>query len=91
MPSQNEGYAATEVAGLYCVLGGRIAPASGSFSTPFDRVDCYEPDMQEWLAGPPLPIGAEEMGAVSIDGVVYAIGGRVSFAGVTGAVYRLGT
>lgn len=90
MPTQNEGYAAAVVSGLYCVLGGRVAPPSGSFSPPKDDFICYDPDAQQWRIGPRLPSAAEEMGAAAIDGVLYAIGGRVSFGGVTGAVYRIG-
>jgi serine/threonine-protein kinase PknK len=90
MPARNEGYAGTEFLGLYCVLGGRLGPAAGSFNDPFDRFDCFNPETQAWHSGTNLPTAAEEMGAVSLNGALYAIGGRVSYGGVIGEVYRLG-
>jgi hypothetical protein len=45
--------------------------------------------MQAWLVGPPLPTAVEESGASTVEGVLYVVGGRVSFSGVTGEVYRL--
>ena len=89
LPQANEGYAGTEIAGLYCILGGRVAPPGGSFNTPFDRMDCYVPEMGAWLQGPRLPAAVEEAGAARVGGKLYVMGGRISFDGVTGAVYRL--
>ena len=59
----------------------------GSFNPPFDHVDCFEPKLHVWLTGPPLPTAVEEAGAVTVNGVLYVLGGRVSYGGVTGVVY----
>lgn len=89
MPGPNEGFAGASWEGMYCVVGGRVAPSGGSFNTPFDDFNCFIPEMGEWLAGPAIPTAAQEMGAVSVGGDLYILGGRVTFSGVTGEVYRL--
>ena len=90
MAAANEGYAGTGAGGLYCVLGGRTTPTSGSFNAPFDRFECFVPGMNAWMAGPRLAVAVEEAGAAWVGGKLYVIGGRISFEGVTGAVYRIG-
>lgn len=89
IPTRNEGYAGAEVDGRYCLVGGRVTPASGSFNTPSDRVSCFVPEENRWLNLARLPTAVEEAGAVGLDGVLYVLGGRVSFDGVTGEVHRL--
>lgn len=89
IPKATEGYAGTDADGVYCVLGGRVTPTSGSYGEPFDLLACFVPEMHSWLDGPSLPIAVEEGGAASVHGVLYLIGGRVGPAEVTGSVYRL--
>ena len=90
MAEPNEGYAATGFLGFYCLVGGRVTPVTGSFNTSFDRFECFDPAVGHWIVGPGVPLAAQEMGAASVGGFYYAIGGRPSPSAASNHVYRIG-
>jgi N-acetylneuraminic acid mutarotase len=60
------------VDGVFCVFGGRLA-TQGRRNEPFSDTNCYADG--RWIELPPLPTPRAEMAHVTLDGMIYAIGG----------------
>jgi N-acetylneuraminic acid mutarotase len=60
------------VRGAFCVFGGRLA-ARGRRNVPFSDGSCYEEG--RWAPLPPMPTPRAEVAYVTLDGMIYAIGG----------------
>ena len=89
LPVRTEAMAASGAAGLFCLLGGRVTPFEGSFNTPRDRVDCFEPEGELWLDGPDLPIRLQESVAIELQGSLYVMGGWLGPVDIAANAYRL--
>ena len=61
------------------VLDGKIYVIGGNNGTKsLDNVDIYDPDLGNWLVGPPLPLGIELATAETFNGKIYLLGGKDS-------------
>jgi N-acetylneuraminic acid mutarotase len=60
------------VGGAFCVFGGRVA-ARGRRNVPFSGGSCYADG--RWEPLPPMPTPRAEVAYVTLDGMIYAIGG----------------
>ena len=61
------------------VLDGKIYVIGGNNGTKsLDNVDIYDPDLGNWLVGPPLPLGIEYATAETFNGKIYLLGGKDS-------------
>lgn len=74
VPLAGEAHGVASSLGMVCAIGGRLA-ASGNFNTPYSDVSCYDPATDQWTAAPSLPRALQEVAAVTVDGVIIAIGG----------------
>lgn len=74
MPLAREAHGVAVSLGRVCAIGGREA-RSGNFNVPYDNVACFDPDAREWLPAPRLPQARQEVAAVAVEGVMFAIGG----------------
>lgn len=74
MPLAREAHGVAVSLGRVCTMGGREA-RSGNFNVPYDNVACFDPDTREWLPAPSLSPARQEVAAVSVGGVILAIGG----------------
>lgn len=59
---------------------GRVEPA-------LDAVEGYDPVLDEWIALPSLPHALSEPAAVTVDGVVYVIGGQGADSAIRSEVW----
>ena len=55
------------------VIGGRNNTSSGNIDTPL--VEVYDPLKDDWRALSPLSVPRNRLGVVTIDGLIYAVGG----------------
>ncbi|MDX1439135.1 MAG: FlgD immunoglobulin-like domain containing protein, partial [Rubricoccaceae bacterium] len=76
LPESRGGLAGTSAAGLVYAIGGR-----NSSNEILDRVDIYNPVLDEWMSGQALPEPREGAAAVSVDNTIYLFGG-VTEAGI---------
>lgn len=74
MPLAREAHGVAVSLGRVCAIGGREA-RSGNFNVPYDNVACFDPGAWEWLPAPSLPLARQEVAAVSVGGIMFAIGG----------------
>jgi hypothetical protein len=61
--------------GGFALIGGSTA-YNNNVSPYFDAVQLYDAANDRWRAGPALPAGVRELGAVFFGGELYAVGGR---------------
>jgi N-acetylneuraminic acid mutarotase len=75
-----------------CAHKGRLWLAGGIASgmvTPFisDRVDIYDPQTDSWSSGPKLPEARHHVTLMSLNGLLYAIGGH--YGSIPGGVWQM--
>lgn len=73
LPMPRSGVASVVVHGLLYVLGGRNNSPDGNKDTAF--VDVYDPFMNYWRRCASMSVPRNRVGAGSIDGNIYAVGG----------------
>jgi len=84
MPDPREALGGGAVAGQFCVFGGRIAnPSPTGDARP--ETFCYDPGSGAWTRVRDMITARVEVASVTLDGVVYALGGR------TPAAFAVGT
>lgn len=74
VPLAREAHGVASSLGMVCAVGGRLA-ASGNFNTPYNDVSCHDPGTDQWTTAPPLPRALQEVAAVTVGGVIIAVGG----------------
>ena len=58
------------------VLDGKIYVVGGNNDSPLSSVDVYDPSLDQWTTGVPLPAGRGGLGAAVVDNKLYALGGE---------------
>ena len=81
------GHAAVLLDGLIYVVGGERVN-SEDFSV-LDSVEVFNPATQTWSYGTPLPVALHGLGAESIDGILFVVGGSELANGVANHGYLL--
>ncbi len=76
MPRIRAGHAVAEVGGMIYVIGGAsLGPVDAP--TNIAEVDVWDPATGAWSPAAPLPTIRDHLGAAAVDGIIYAVGGRV--------------
>jgi N-acetylneuraminic acid mutarotase len=73
MPTPRYEFNAAELNGQLYAIGGN--PGCGSIYNPIRAVEAYDPVSDTWSSKAVLPTGSWDMGVVSANGKIYAIGG----------------
>ena len=76
MPRIRGGHAVAEVGGRIYVIGG-ATPGPVDVPLNIAEVDVWDPATGEWSAAAPLPTIRDHLGVAVVDGIIYAIGGRI--------------
>jgi N-acetylneuraminic acid mutarotase len=76
MPSRRGGLASAVLDGTIHTFGGETS------SSVFDNHEVYDPVADRWTSAPRLPTARHGLGAASVSGKIYVIGGgpRAGFA-----------
>lgn len=88
IPEEREAHATVAARGLLCAMGGRLA-ASGNLNEAMASTYCYRPESDLWTRSAPLPLARQELAAVAVDDVIYAVGGRTSEGSPVSDVTRM--
>ena len=80
--------AAAVLQGRLHVFGGRAPGIRSNDQTSMASMEVYDPATDRWSAGPALPTPRAGLGAVVLDGRLYALGGESTPGGVSDAVER---
>ena len=75
MPTYRSGIAAAVVGGTVLVFGGEAPDGT------FEEVESYDPNTNTWTSRAPLPRPRHGLGAVTVNGRVYVIGGGTTPGG----------
>jgi len=74
--------AGVEHGGKIYVLGGRGPGGTGIYSTTLmNELEVYDTEANTWQTLPPMPTARAGLGAAIVGNTLYAIGGRVGWAG----------
>ena len=63
-------------AGAYAETGGKIFAIGGSQNPT--SLEIYDPVLDQWIAGPAVPQPVKYCSAISLNGVIYVVGCRIS-------------
>jgi len=80
--------AAAVLQGKLHVLGGRAPGIRANDQQSMGSMEVYDPTTDRWTAGPALRTARAGLGAVVLDGRLYALGGESTPGGVSDAVER---
>jgi N-acetylneuraminic acid mutarotase len=75
MPTRRFIAGSAVVNGQFYVVGGRNNTNAGSSSLAATVLQAYDPASDSWTTLAPMPTPREEVGAGSVNGILYAIGG----------------
>jgi N-acetylneuraminic acid mutarotase len=84
MPTARAGAAAASVGGRIYVIGG-FGPAAFP-SSALHTVEAFDPASGQWTARADMPTARGDLGAVAVNGKIYAIGGNPGHPGKVAAV-----
>lgn len=76
MPRIRGGHAAAEVDGKIYLVGG-ATPGPVDAPVNIAEVDVWDPAAGEWSTAAPLPMVRDDLAVAAVDGIIYAIGGRI--------------
>jgi N-acetylneuraminic acid mutarotase len=79
MPTKRSGFATAMLNGLIYVIGGVDLDAPVSPKPVLSTVEIYNPSADSWATGPSLLVALTNQMAATVNGKIYAIGGRGSF------------
>lgn len=88
MPAPREALGGGAFFGRFCVFGGRTASA-GPTGNAFPETWCYDPKTNAWDAGPDMTTPRVETASATLDGFLYALGGRAASEIAVATVERL--